>query len=128
MRSDKQKARVRTLEGYFNATFKLSVGALLHLMAVYSRIFLWRNNDLVSEYGLYGEVKGLYPIAWADVKFSDNTETYLYIGTDICIVRFNREGKYSFVTSEGPKTLSEFIDEYPEKTVEPFLFNINLFK
>lgn len=112
-----------------NPALRVGVGLLLHMIAIYSRIFLWRNSSALERHELFGNLKGLYPLCLKDEDGRRYSERYLYLGTDICVARSKGENKYKIVTHKGEITLSEFIEEgYSDKTVQPFLFNINMFK
>ena len=121
-------SKVNAVKNYAERVFIFSVTSAMHMVALYSKYFLWKNKTKIKcKYELCSEFSGLWPIVWPESIDSNEGELYLYFGTNIVVLKSPDDEFYRIFIDAKEVGLEFLIDNYSEKTVEPFLFNINLF-
>jgi len=102
----------------------IAVG-LLHVLGAYSLLIIMFRKKYRERYSLHKSIYGLIPIA----DPLPEKETYLLFGTRILIVKNNSiEGGYLIMRLDKEVGLNYLIENYPEEKIQPFLFNLNLFR
>ena len=120
-------SRAERIEALYNAGLKYSTAVFMHLVAFHSQYVLLRNKKLRENYPLTEEFKGLWPIVLPGNEDEERSETYVFFGTSVVIYRRAGAERYQVYIDAKESSVEYLIDNYDEKTIEPFLFNLNLF-